>query len=294
MLLIPQILFEQPQVETILRDGNVCILSKTLTEPVVKRAGYISNHVISIVLAGRQEIRPLDAEAPISIPAGEAVCIPRGMYYVSDFLPQKGAFKSLLFYFDDALIQKFLANSKVSAVSRAAVPDHLKFGVVPSLSIFADSLLAIYQSNQLSNTHFLHLKILEVLYLLNSLVKEQDFANFLFRLTLPKKRNIKAFMAENFQKPLKIEDYAYLTGRSPSTFRRDFKAFFDSTPQKWLKEKRLEKALLLLDKKAMSVSELALAVGYENTSYFIKEFKGKVGLSPKQYLLAKHRNQLNN
>ena len=40
-------------------------------------------------------------------------------------------------------------------------------------------------------------------------------------------------MEKNFDKPLKIEDYAYLTGRSLSTFRRDFKSYFEITPQKW-------------------------------------------------------------
>ena len=44
----------------------------------------------------------------------------------------------------------------------------------------------------------------------------------------------------------------------------------------------------------MSVTELAYEVGYENISYFIQEFKAKMGLSPKQYILLQHRNQLPN
>ena len=110
---------------------------------------------------------------------------------------------------------------------------------------------------------------------------------------IPKKRNIKSFMEQNFDKPLKIEDYAYLTGRSISTFRRDFKSYYQITPQKWLKEKRLEKAINILKDREMSVTELSYEVGYENISYFIKEFKNKMGLSPKQYILSQHRNRLN-
>ena len=49
MILIPQRLFDNPKVSTILRDGNVCILRKELTEPVVNRQGYISNHVVSML-----------------------------------------------------------------------------------------------------------------------------------------------------------------------------------------------------------------------------------------------------
>ena len=38
-------------------------------------------------------------------------------------------------------------------------------------------------------------------------------------------------MERNFDKPLTIEDYAYLTGRSESTFRREFKIKYGVYPQ---------------------------------------------------------------
>ena len=291
MILIPQRLFGDRHVKTIMRDGNVCILSKEMTTPVVNREGYISNHVVSILLAGEQHIRPVDGKL-IKVKPNEVLFIPRGMYYVSDLIPEGGTFRSLLFYFDDAVIQEFLSTSRVTEISKKSVPDHLKFGVVPTLGLFADSLVQIYQNNQLRNKNLLRVKVLELLFLLNSLADEQQFANFLFRLTLPKKRNIKTFMEKNFDKPLKIEDYAYLTGRSLSTFRRDFKSYYDRTPRHWLKEKRMEKALLLMKERERSVTDLSYEVGYENISYFIKVFRGQYGQSPKQYMLGLHRNKL--
>lgn len=291
MILIPQRLFGLPQVTTILRDGNVCILKKELTEPIIDREGYISNHVVSMVLAGEQRIRTYNDEV-ILVRPNEVLFIPRGMYYVSDLLPKDGTFQSVLFYFDNSIIEEFLSTSKVTEISRKTAPTYLKFGVVPPLRHFMDSLLHIYQNQQLRNKNLLNIKILELLFLLNTLAKEQQFANFLFRLTLPQKRNIKSFMEQNFAKPLKLEDYAYLTGRSLSTFRRDFKAYYQITPQKWLKAKRLDKAINLLKQQEMSVSQLAYEVGYENTSYFIQAFKNKVGQSPKQYMLALHRNKM--
>lgn len=291
MILIPQRLFASPGTKTILRDGNVCILSKELTEPVIKREGYISNHVVSVVLAGEQHIRTYEDEL-IKVQANDILFAPRGMYYISDLLPADGTFKSLLFYFDDSVIHNFLSNSRVDIVDRQAAPSYLKFGVLPTVRLFADSLIDIYQHQQIRDKNFLQLKILELLHLLNHQAQEKAFANFLFRLTLPQKRNIKTFMQQNYDKPLKVEDYAYLTGRSLSTFRRDFKSAFDRTPQQWLKEQRLQKALELVSQKEISVTQLAYEVGYENISYFIKAFKAQVGLSPKQYMLAQHRNSL--
>jgi AraC-like DNA-binding protein len=228
------------------------------------------------------------------VKAGEVLFIPRGMYNVSDLLPVAGPFRSLLFYFDDSLIREFLSTSRVTEVSRKAVPDHLKFGIVPSLQVFAESLIGIYQKQRLRNKHFLTLKIMELLHLLNGLGQEQQFADFLFRLTLPKKRNIRSFMEKNFDKPLKIEDYAYLTGRSLSTFRRDFKSYYESTPQQWLKSRRMEKAMTIINEREVSVTELAFEVGYENISYFIKAFSKRFGQTPKQYMLALYRNRLEN
>ncbi len=289
MILIPQRLFGDPQVRTILRDGNVCILRKELVEPVLQREGYVSNHVVSMVLAGEQHIHTYDDEL-IKVRANEILFIPRGLYQVSDLLPKEGTFQSLLFYFDDELIRDFLAKTKVSEFSRQAIPSHLKFGVVPTIRQFADNLVQIYEQQVLQDRAVLRLKIMELLYLLNALVPAQQFADFLFRLSLPEKRNIKAFMQQNFDKPLKVEDYAYLTGRSNSSFRRDFKAYFDCTPQQWLRDQRLEKALRIVEERPISVSELAYQTGYENVSYFIRAFKEKVGLSPKQYMLKRNQN----
>lgn len=291
MILIPQRLFEDVHVKTILRDGNTAILTKELDQPIVNREGYISNHVISILLEGEQQIRTYEDEL-IKVYPNEMLFAPRGLYYVSDLVPKSGKFRSLLFYFDDAIIHSFLANSRVTEFGKKAVPEYLKLGSVPMMNVFADSLLRIYQHQAVNDKQLLRLKLLELLHLINTLVPEQQLADFLFRLTLPKKRRIKELMEKNYDKPLKIEDYAYLSGRSISSFRRDFKTFYHTTPQQWLKDRRLEKALQLIAKQELSVSSLAYEVGYENTSYFIKEFKKKVGQSPKQYILAHRQDRL--
>lgn len=293
MILIPQRLFGNPEVKTLLRDGNVCILEKKLSTSLYEREGYISNHVISILLKGQQKIKTYE-EKTITIHAGEILFIPRGLYHITDLVPVEGYFHSLLFYFNDTTLEQFLSTASVREIAKKNIPEFLKIGVNPTISFFATSLIQIYQPNKIQDKTFLNIKILELLHLINELVTDQEFVEFIFQLTLPSKRNIKQFIQNNFDKPLKIEDYAYLTGRSISTFRRDFKEQFDTTPKKWLKEKRIEKAIHLLEEKEWSVTQLAFEVGYENISYFIKEFKNHVGLSPKQYMLSKNRDFLSN
>lgn len=292
MILLPQRLFRQPGVQVILRDGNNCIIEKRLTEKVLRRSGYVSNHVVSVILNGTQQIESFDGAA-IRAKAGEMLLIPRGLYYVTDLLPDDGAFHSLLFYFDDSTIQSFLAQVTNQQVDYPnTIGDYLKFEQTKGIRHFVNALLEVYGNSKKFPKALLELKTLELLHLLNISSGQPSMVDFLFHLTLPKKRNIRAFMAHNFDKPLKVTDYARLTGRSMSTFRRDFKAHFNETPQQWLKQRRIEKAIQLIKEQERSVTALAYEVGYENISYFIKAFKGEVGLSPKQYLLKHYRNQV--
>ena len=77
-----------------------------------------------------------------------------------------------------------------------------------------------------------------------------------------------------------MEKLGYLTGRSLSTFHRDFKKLFHTTPQKWLTKKRLELAYYQLTEKNKKPTEVYLEVGFEDLSHFSFAFKNQYGVSP--------------
>ena len=288
MILVPQRLFTAPNVCVLARDGNNCALHKQLPEALLDREAYVANHVVSLVISGRQVIRTYEDEV-ISAGAGEVLFLPRGVYYITDLLPQKGNFASLLFYFDDDAIHRFLSDVTVTEVDRNQAPGHLHFPASSVLQAFVQGMLGATGNAPLTKP-LLRLKTQELLHLLHGVAGSKAFARFLFRLTLPKQRNLRQFMEHNYGKPLSVEDYAYLTGRSVSSFRRDFREYFGTTPNKWLRRRRMDEAVALLDARDMSVAELSYAVGYDNVSYFIREFRKVTGASPKQYMLARRMN----
>ena len=285
MIVIPQRLFTAPGVEVLARDGNNCILHKRLPREQRDREAYVANHVVSLVLSGRQMIRTYE-ERTVTARAGEALLLSRGVYYVTDLLPDDGPFESLLFYFDDDALHRFLSVTNETEVDPERTREYLHFTPSPALAAFVTHTRQTAAAGLLTKP-ILGIKTLELLHLLHGLSESRTCARFLFRLTLPKRRNLRQFMERNYRKPLGVEDYAYLTGRSVSSFRRDFREFFGTTPNRWLRRRRMQEAVALLEAGDRSVTELSYAVGYENISYFIREFRKVTGLSPKQYMLAR-------
>ena len=126
------------------------------------------------------------------------------------------------------------------------------------------------------------LKITEAISILRSIDPKIDqvLANF----EEPGKVDIVSFMEKNFLHNLPLEKFGYLTGRSLTTFKRDFKKAFNNTPQRWLTQKRLELAHYLLTQSKAKPIDVCYEAGFENLSHFSFAFKKQFGYSPTQLL----------
>lgn len=81
---------------------------------------------------------------------------------------------------------------------------------------------------------------------------------------------------------LPLQKFGYLTGRSLTTFKRDFSKAFSTTPQRWLTQKRLELAHYQFVEKKKKPIDVCFEVGFENLSHFSYAFKKQFGYSPTQ------------
>ena len=87
-------------------------------------------------------------------------------------------------------------------------------------------------------------------------------------------------MQEHFRYNVSLPDLARLTGRSISSFKRDFNKIFGTTPYEWLKDRRLEEAYYLIDKKHLPPGDAAFLSGFVNYSHFSRSFKERYSISP--------------
>ncbi|MEO0333599.1 MAG: AraC family transcriptional regulator, partial [Bacteroidota bacterium] len=156
-----------------------------------------------------------------------------------------------------------------------------KFPTPASITLFWQSLIPWLGTTPNPNTALQHIKAQEFF----ALLATSEVISSVFRVVKSERKatqNIRQFMEDHYDKPLSIADYAYLTGRSESTFRREFKIKFGTTPRQWIIQKRLEKANSLLQTTSKDVTQVAMDVGYENVSHFISEYKKQYGYTPKQ------------
>ena len=77
------------------------------------------------------------------------------------------------------------------------------------------------------------------------------------------------------------KELAALTNRSLTSFKKEFKGIFGMPPHRWIVEKRLERARMLLISTNKTVSEVGTECGFANISHFIKLFKRRFGTTPK-------------
>jgi AraC family transcriptional regulator len=96
-------------------------------------------------------------------------------------------------------------------------------------------------------------------------------------------RTVAAFIEEHLAEPITLATLAGLVRLSPYYFCRAFKQSFGLPPHRFLTQRRIERAKLLLAKRAASVTEIGLSVGFSESSSFATAFRKATGQTPSSY-----------
>jgi AraC-like DNA-binding protein len=142
---------------------------------------------------------------------------------------------------------------------------------------YFNSLMPYFSQPEKLTPTLEYVKTIEAIELL---LRNPVLKNFLFDFSEPHKIDLKAYMNKYFSYNIPLTQFAKLTGRSLSTFKRDFMKIFSTTPEKWLQIKRLEQARFLITQKNKRPSEIYLDLGFETLSHFSYTFKKQFGQTP--------------
>jgi len=143
---------------------------------------------------------------------------------------------------------------------------------------YIDSLTPYINGTGEMNKMLTALKVKEAVMIL--LETNPALKDVLFDFSEPGKIDLEAYMNEHYKYNVDITRFAYLTGRSLATFKRDFERIFHITPNRWLQQQRLKDAHFLLKEKGLKVSDVYLEVGFKDFSHFSFAFKKTYGITP--------------
>jgi AraC family transcriptional regulator, exoenzyme S synthesis regulatory protein ExsA len=234
------------------------------------------DHMLIWFISG--ETRIIQWNKTFLFKTGDIFLIPRNQLTTVINYPKNGLpHKSVVMHLSVERLRKFYDKTDVS--KRPAPQQELfRFSNHPLLESCMASLIPYFDMEGEFPDELASLKITEAINILRLI--DTDVDSVLANFDAPGKIDLVNFMQRNFMFNMSLEKLGYLTGRSLSTFNRDFKKLFNTTPQKWLTEKRLELAYYHLAEKKKKPTEVYLEVGFEDLSHFSFIFKKKYGFSP--------------
>jgi AraC family transcriptional regulator, exoenzyme S synthesis regulatory protein ExsA len=223
------------------------------------------------------------ARAKYCVRAGEAIFVKKGANVIHQFFEED--FCSLMIFVPDHFISNVIKES-ASPVPKFTIDNTdtvTSLHIDEVLSAYFPSVLSYFAKKEQPPGNLLEIKFKELILDLMSSPLNASLYGYFRSLCDRNKTSMREIMESNFIYNMKLEEFAYLSGRSLSSFKKDFINTFNSPPGKWLLKRRLEHAKYLLELTDKNINELAFETGFENASHFIRLFKQTYGITPLQF-----------
>lgn len=257
--------------------GRIFISCKR--EKHYSRELMLDQHALVYIYTGTLEIAYADQQH-IFYP-GETLIIPRNQLGRLSKLPAENMpFTSVSILFPEELLRKFYAEHPTGQTVEKW-SGHIKIDAHILIKSLFNSLLSYFDFQEELPPDLAEIKILETLTLLHSIAPQAR--QILNSFHEPGKLDLTDFMDQHFIYNLPLEKFAYLSGRSLSCFKKDFKTIFKTTPGRWLTKKRLERAHYQIAVQKLRPSDVYLDSGFEDLSHFSFAFKKQFGKSPSEF-----------
>jgi AraC-like DNA-binding protein len=282
-LLIPEGLSDFDDAQPVMAQRGASIFRKFIRQDMLGVEFFVNAPCLAYVVRGQETFYDFEGHET-RVHAGDMLMIPRHHHMISDFTNANGPLEAWLFFFDDQVIEEFLKATSATTTQRATCMPSLFTGT-PCLKAYVAALPQVYVGLEAPYA-LVKAKLLELLLLLDLHDYRNQLQRFLLNTDRTKgRRNIRQLMRRHAGQRLTVADYARLSGRSLSSFQRDFKRAYGMAPGAWLHKAKLAKGRELVEGSTLSISEIAYEIGYADTSHFIKDFRRDFGETPKQMRL---------
>ena len=254
-----------------------------MNQDVVKNKVNLSLNMFSFLQTGHKQVHFEDAV--VAVNNKQSVLIKSGNCLMTELLDSEQIYFCKLFFFTNKNIENFLEkhNYLLTKLNEKKTTE-TSFFVIENddfINSFVTSISAILRLESEATAQLLAIKFEEImLYLAHKY--GTSFVNYIQALASPDSNSsFRKIMEANVNTNLSLSEIAFLANMSLSTFKRHFAKEYDTNPGKWLQQKRLNQARIVLEKGSKKASEIYLDYGYNNLSNFSIAFKNEFGYSPK-------------
>lgn len=279
---VPQGLGAEPFNQKILKlKGLSVVESCTLTESK-QGSMFLEDHLLMFVLNGTYTVRYGDQA--YTVHKHEMVLLQKSIvvqYEKSGEPNQDYLLAYMMFFIKDELLVDFMKMADIQSSQPIALVPIFVNPISERLLSYIESLKSYFNEPDNIADGLIKIKLLELLFDLAH--ANENIMQQMLQLKQQVRSDISTIVEQNIMNPVSLNDLAYLSGRSLSSFKRDFQTIYNAPPSQWIRQKRLEKAKELLTYSAMSVTDVCFTTGFENVAHFSRVFKEHFGFPPSFY-----------
>ncbi|MFD0764394.1 helix-turn-helix domain-containing protein [Mucilaginibacter lutimaris] len=252
----------QPQISA----GDIAFVDYSDKGGPFRNRVLFDHCAISFVQQGQKQIYRAGGDTILR--PGQGMLIPEGNSIIAEHSDTNTFYSSFIVFFPGHLGQAFIGSS-----AKATEP-YLHFETNGYIQDYVSHMRSLIQKQQTLSADLARLKVQELLTALHELSPD------ILGAVLGNHQNtLKAVVEKHLLSALTLEELAFLANRSLSSFKRDFEKQYEVSPQRYIRERRLELAATELSKGRLA-NDIYLDYGYGHLSNFNTAFKRHFGHTP--------------
>lgn len=199
---------------------------------------------------------------------------------------ETGYLSTIIVHFNQDVLQKVFDGKKPKFWKELDYPlkkDNFQEDASALVKAYFLSVAKFFEHKNALSEEILAVKLKEIILLLLQTEESSHLNLIIRRLFSDKTFSFREVIDANLYEPLDLPRLAAMTNNSMASFKRKFNKIYDSTPAKYITQKKLERAKGILALSQNSIKEICYDCGFINPSSFSRMFKNEYGCSPTEF-----------
>ncbi len=200
-----------------------------------------------------------------------------------------GIVSSIVVHFHRELLLKVYKNTKPpywKELEKPVVKYIVQAAASELVKQYFQGVAHLFDHLEAVTNDILVLKLKEIILLLLQTKESEKITQIMRSLFSERTFTFKEIVEGNICEALSLEHLAALTHHSLSSFKREFKRIYDTSPGVYIMNRRTEKVADLLKVSDKTISSIGYECGFSSPTHLSRIFKAKYGVTPSEYRLS--------